>query len=357
MSEILNPLQQRLFLYRFAVVQIAPGSTASPGGWGLPGLQWLNPFRNRHNWRSMFPECLPFSNLTGYPVASPSLPALCRLRLRQPRRPLVFLQTAFEPLRRNPQLKGLIRPAHSVTKILAPEDPIQPLFWLDGRPDRNVTLLECYREMGNHPREEYMRKIERRNPGLLILVREDGELLLQPNLFDPFNRGKNPLSYERRIHGFDQRLGKTLAALRGRFFVFSKKRERLEWFRRDGLRALGIRACFWRYPTQPDPRDPLTHFILVQDSKIRFQRLNPRIPQLHLDGDSRTLRYRTVRSQTLGSGDWFSPKPPEAFARFEVEHRCLTFAFGEDGWRSHACDTKNAPDKTGLFRQRLYLFR
>ena len=346
-----NPLQQRLFLYRFALLHIDPIVGLCPQFLALPGLQYLRGNRDLEQWDRLLQGCYPFSELGDTAVISPSLTSLLRLRKYQPLRPLILCRTAFEPVKAKGYMNKLVRRCHPITWLL--NDATNPIYWLSPRGQSSVDRVQAYVGRSRHPLEVLARLLREYLPESLIITREDGLILEQGNLFvsrpplcTPDHLARSRLKHEITFRDqFQQQSGAC--------YLFSARSDRLDWFRRDCTRLLDARVFCWNYPEQPDPRDPLVHFILVPDAAIRFASLGPLLPALHLDGTEKQLHYRAVRRSPGGRPRWMELERVDAFARFPSKQGSMLFYFRDNSWFCQGGPSDVVEDRSQEFRERL----
>ena len=346
-----NPIQQRLFLYRFAFLHLDPVVGLCPELLSLPGLQYLPGNRDLQQWDRLLQGCFPFTELGNGAVISPSLTALLRLRKYQPMRPLIFCCTAFEPLRSTSYLARLVRRCHPVTWLL--HDATDPLFWVSPRQEATVTRVEAYLGKSPHPLKQLADLLRQHVPESLIIIREDGLLLEQGNLFVSRPPLQTPEKLVRSRINHEASFREQFSRHNGACYLFSSTGERLEWFRRDCTRLLDARVYCWNFPERPDPRDPLVHFILAPDAAIRFTSLDARLPGLHLDGTQRHFHYRETRRSGGGRPHWLERKRVEAYARFPSKQGSMLFYYCGKKWRCHGGPSEVVQDRSLAFAQRL----
>ncbi|MDJ0836160.1 MAG: hypothetical protein QNK37_06550 [Acidobacteriota bacterium] len=350
---MLDPLRQRLLLYRFAVVQLDPHLILEPEDWQLNRLQYLPGPYERHYWDQVLGRCESFRTLSNDPVISPSLSVLAKVRAERPDRPLIFCRTAFEPTVSRHSTHHLPRPADPVTGMLQSGDPWLPLYRVALREQAPLPHIKAYHPSRPHPLARIHRAFQQYDPHALLTLREDGQSQAQSHLFyRPVGPFLLPGELMRLRHLHDHAFRKQLSDLRGRYYIFANKKEPLDWFRRDCKRLLPAHVFCWDYPEGPDPRDPLTHFILVPDAAIRFAVLNPKIHGFSLDGDGHRDLYRLVRWPAVGDPDWFSDGQAEARAEYRVRGEVLTFHRNGRGWFCQR-SPEAARDKSVEFQQRL----
>ena len=68
----LDPLNQRLYLYRFAYVALDPLIALDPNRWALPHLQVIPGTVERQGWHRLLGRCRPFNNLANAAVINPT---------------------------------------------------------------------------------------------------------------------------------------------------------------------------------------------------------------------------------------------------------------------------------------------
>jgi len=349
----LNPLQQRLLLYGFAYVQLDPRQPTTVQDWGLPGLQLAPVGAGAESWRRRLLGCTRWSETAAYPVASPAIALLRRIRRRQPWRPLILVRTAFESANLSRHLGALAWPRPDVAGFLTDGDAARPLRWLRAWPEPEGEMATAYAERAEHPRRAWARLCVRRRPQSRFLVCEDGSLLEQMALFGARSRLRPPAGWRAASAAFDAAFIGQFAGRRGVCRVMAEDRASLAWFARDCRRLLGPSAHCWRWPHTPDARDPLTHFILTADRDIRFAALDPSAPSFHLDGNASRRRYRAARIQRpAGELGWRAAAQPAARAHITMNAKRLTFWRTAEGWIS-APAAADAPDESEALRQRL----
>ncbi len=353
MREILNPLQQRLFLYGFAYVQLDPFHPIDENTWRIPGLQALIEPSCFHGWCGVLGRCRTFSNDTLHPVISPSLRGLTRLRKRFPRRPLILCQTAYDPVIPPARLRSLVQGKYRVTNLLKRDDPLQPLYWIGSRPRPKGAEVLAWRGVQRHPYERLRMRLARERPQSHFWFQEDGRLLEQPSLFDRHPPKEPDASFRACLDRFEELFRKRFSSFRGSAYLFSKHRAKLAWIKRDCLRLMGRRISCWSFPAMPDPQDPLTHFILIRDHQIRLTRLERNLPCFHLDGGDRRLRFRSYRVAERPDPRWVVESQPRTLAYHRVQGRELVFWLTSGGWQSQACTATGATRRDRLFAQNL----
>ena len=333
-TAVLNPLQQRLFLYGFAYIKIDPFFPIDPEQWGQGSLQYLPASSRKASWRHLFCYCDLYQSHRASPVVSPSLKGLLELRRLFPRRPLIFCRTAFEPEPKSGALRRLWGPRGWLPRLLHAEDGIEPLHWLAKRDYGPFCPVRAYERFPMHPLGMLWRRLKNRRPHSAFTIQEDGLIAEQPDLFHPQKRFEVPAGFERSRTQLDASLREQLESLRGRYRVFAQNREMLEWFRRDCVRLLGCRFRCRPFPYVPDPADPHTHFVLVPDSRLRFQRLSRGWGSLHLDGDRMRRYFREYRLSDSGAPSWWAESPVTARAQWRSSAGVLTFFKCRKAWRS-----------------------
>ena len=350
--KILSPLEQRLALYGFAFVQVAPGTSIDPDTWGLPELQLLKPHKHGKEWKTIFGSCRKFDQSNRAPVISPSLTSLNRIRRQDPYRPLVFCQTAFQRKPKPQTLKRLQIKKSPVTRLLAGTDGTDALYWINHWPEPEPVWVEALKGRTVHPLAALAQSQQTRNPHHQFWLREDGRLVEQLHLFHSYRPApkKEVFSQERR--NYDHQFKKQYKCVTGLTYVFSKKANTLKWFARDCRRLLGNRVCCWWYPALPDPGDPLIHFVLVKDSAIRFQQLPRPGNQVHMDGNGNNLAFRHIRLQGKSSCNWKSNRVPSARAIYVLQGKALVFWETNLGWISQETCQLPPKDRSEAFRQR-----
>jgi len=353
---MLNPLTQRLLLYRFAAVEIDPIHPVDLRAWDLARLQLAPLHRDRAEWQRLLIGCERFSETELTPVISPSLVALTKLRRRQPTRPLIHCRTAFEPPASTDALRRLARADHPLALILSPSDAIASLRWISPRASRARTSLLAYDHPGKHPLELIRSHARRTAPSVGLEYREDGRLQVQDHLFEPAGGIPLPSDLSARLALHEHVFTKQLADAHGRRYVFSAEADRLEWFRRDCRRLLSNRVFCWDFPEGPDPRDPLTHFILTHDSILRFQGLEDEVPELSLDGDPLCDEYRTARRPPRAQPTWLDPHPVDAGARITAGKSELRFVQRGEAWFSYRAPVR-AHDRSEELARRVHASR
>lgn len=348
----LDPLRQRLRLYRFAGVHVLSGEPLSPLRWGLPHLEACR--GNRH-WAETFRDCRPYRAGSEAPVLAGDLASLQRIRIRHPKRPLIFVQSAFERLRKPKTLARLCRAEHPVTELLDPHDFACPLFWLDRWPSGQTTTLQVYGHFDDHPLRAKLDFLRRHHPGCRFTIREDGLILEQLPLFQATPHKPVPSLFDRHERGFSRALAHQLKPFRGIHYVLATNSERLRWFQRDCLRVLGNRCHCWNFPEAPDPRDPLLHFVLASDRAIRHARLDGRYPLLHLDGNRRHWHYRQARHclDQPGLMAWCAPPIDQTLAWLDVRGEQWCFEYRQDAWHCAARPHPNGENRSADFHTRL----
>ena len=314
MSRItLNPIQQRLYLYRFAYVHLAPGLVLDHKSWNLSGLQCLQREREP-GWRRALKACRPFSVSATTTVISPSLVALSRLRQEQPYRPLIYCRTAFEEPPRMNRLRRLVMRRPGTTEFLAPSDATRPIFWLCDRPREHGNKVAALNLFPQHPYLARAQILKRSRPSSDWLLREDGVAVEQLSLFDPIEHGHCGDAYSQECTLFDQSFRRDTTGRSGRTYVFAANAARLAWFRRDCRRLLPAGTFCWEFPQVPDPRDSLRHYILIVDKAVKHRRLESGLPCLHLDGTTQQHYYRNARLGRLSPASWFGKGDVVAWA-------------------------------------------
>jgi len=304
MNPALNPIQQRLFLYRFAYVHLAPGLILDPAAWGLHGLQAL-PGEQDPGWRFALQACRPYSPVVPEAVISPSLRILNRLRRLQPQRPLILCRTAFEDPPAADRLRRLPARRSGWTEFLAPSDATRPLFWLCERPAAMGDQIAASRLYPDHPYRARIEILRKACPASDWWVQEDGSAVEQLKLFCRNQDDYPPTPFRDECGRYDDAFRRQLGHPAPSCYVFSRNPVRLAWFRRDCRRLLPAATFCWNYPDLPDRRDPLRHFLLIADHAVKHRRLEQRLPCLHLDGDNQRCHYRSARLGLLGTAAWF----------------------------------------------------
>lgn len=354
--EVLNPIQQRLFLYNFAYVQIDPFGSMDTTPWDLPGLQFIPPSGQGNEWRRLFSGLDPYSPVTHYPVISPSLAALRNIRRHQPTRRMIFCQTAFEPVISTKKLVRLNGLNNKLARVLNEADPFRPLYYIGDWPNPDHSWFPPYRRFDRHPMARALKITRAANPESRFFVQEDGTLAQQCSLFSRTDPFEDDAEYRRERENFEHQFRTRIGELEAGAFVFARDKELLAWFRRDSTRLLGKRHYCWAFPQLPDHRDPLCHLILICDGDARFSNLEPRFPQIHLDGGPRDLRYRQMRFITPGQPRWQSRVTPDAAAIFNGGEHQMIFYKTDHGWFSQ--DTGNeAPDSNEMFAWRVDMLK
>lgn len=324
----LNPLQQRLLLYRFAVLEVLGGDVLEPLGLGLPHLQQV---KATAGWRRILTRCPPLNPLGSAPVVSPSLTALRRIRKTQPTRPLIWCRPAYLPSATT-GARALIRPHHQLCVLLAKEDPLLPLRRHPPSPtsSQETTLLHATEI---HPGQRLLQRRQRDNPGSLLYLREDGRVQEQWSLFQPIKQLAHH-DLERAVSRHYQHFQQSIGGLCGCHYVCAGEASRLAWFARDCLRVLPPRFRCVTPPFTPKSGDPFTYFILSHDPTLRLTRLNPAFPLLHLDGDADTRRYRAAR-QARGRPRWQCEEHAEVSAQIMFPEGVMRFVLKDGVWQSY----------------------
>ncbi len=345
----LNPLLQRLLLYRFALVEFQPGTRLPRYRWGLPYLQQL---QAHGAWATVLEEAAPFNPLGLVPVASPSLAALIQVRRRQPDRPLILCRPLFAPLPRSARMRALVRTVHQVARVLDPDDPFLPLRWSAPLPDQAGQFLSAW--FDDHPYQKLAQLMRRRNPHSRFDFREDGHLLEQLNLFAEAQPMIVPRAIHDELHALERCVRTQLATPARCRLVFASKEERLDWFRRDCLRSLPLRYRCLDFPSLPEPRDPLPYLVLVHDARVRMRLLPAGMPMFHLDGFSQDLRYRVART-CQGRPGWLN-ESAGATAVYAVREGLFRFVQESRGWFCHRGGPAPRADEAA-FQRHLHLQR
>ncbi len=344
----LNPIQQRLFLYAFARVDLDPLNPSARSRWGLPGLQGCFVGSDAPSWRQSLPPVQDFSSATTAPVISNSIGFLKDVRRRQPQRPLILARTAFEPLTKDQTLRSLISIRHPIAGLAHPSDPLKPLYMLGDVPGRlpRIQVLDK-----PHPRAKALRDATISKPLSQFTPTEEGAILEQPWLFSPRGFWQPEARFWEMSEMYDRQLLSELTTLqKGAIFV-AKDPELLAWMRRDCTRLLSKRYCCWNFPEMPDPRDPLIHFIFATDRSLRFERLDKRLQIRCLDGGFREQQYRAIRSQPANPPKWRHMGHAIAGAKMVYRGCGLFFYKNQEGWFS-GDGPVSVPDQSPEFQQR-----
>ncbi len=357
---LLNPLLQRLYLYRFAYVQVDPGDPVSLTRWGIEGAQLAAVGAGRSGWRGLFAACAPFSPVCSAPAISPSPALLRRIRRRQPLRPLILCRTAFEGFQNAPKLRPLVQPLAKALDLTAPDDGVRPLFRLRAWPGPAGAPAEAFRRFPDHPRRVWARLCVRLNPTSSFWRQEDGLVAEQLDLFNPAPRRLTPAALARDQRTFDAVFLAQFAGLEQSRWVFAADPALLCWFRCDCARLTSPRIPCWDFPLTPDPRAPRPGFVLAGDADIRFARLSAAFPTIHLDGGPRQWRYRAARQAPAGQRGWLTDAAPRAVARIMINRRRLVFWRTDQGWISAPAAigaSGEVPDQSDFFADRFESLR
>lgn len=342
---LLNPLQQRLLFYRFAVVEIEPQRAISPARWGLPYLQRLG---DRAGWKRLLANCLPFRELGQEAVISPSLAALRAVRRCQPRRPLILCRAAFETMAMQSTLQPLIRRGHPLCKLMSREDATTSLHWLSEMPQPAGTEVNAYQSLKEHPLKQMRQHRLSINPASSYSYREDGMLLEQLALFSASKPVTKFEALLQLLAALERDYRHQLSRIRHHWYVFAQDRELLKWFRRDCLRLLPLRHRCLDHPNEPHPADPFTYYLLVHDPQVKLARLREGLPCLHLDGNPRKRLYRAIR-QASGLPDWVSTRTPRISARYVTTRGVFRFQRRQAGWCCHNGGPEAEQDESSAF--------
>ena len=348
----LDPLAQRLLLYRFASVHLQPEARIEPLRWGLPYLQRLAGASG--HWQHVFDGCLPFRELGEEPVISPSLSALLAVRKRQPRRPLIHCIPAFAKQAQTHKLAQLPRRFHFLASLLDPRDATQPLLWAGEMPRRLETRLLAYSE-ATHPLEKLRKWRQQANPHSLFTWQEDGQLLEQLGFgSSPFLLNRPPALVQ-SLASLELKFSGQIGRLQGTYYVFSSDWERLAWFQRDCLRLLPHRFRCLHYSEEPHPQDPFVHFVLVHDPQVLMRRVRPEWKVIHLEGDLRRFLFRACR-QAQGPPRWQYLGEVSVDATYPTPEGLFRFRREPSGWfcldgGTHGRDGSSAFSTRVLFNQ------
>ncbi|CAM2067836.1 hypothetical protein SCOR_20825 [Sulfidibacter corallicola] len=328
-ADLMNPLDMRLALHRFAWVQLDVRVPLFPWDWGLDAFEVVMPSRSAPSWLSVLKRCRDVRPGSHRPVIGIDLKDLNRIRIREPSRPLVFLQTPFE---RAPPIRALRRLAgpSPFPGLCWEGDGLQPLYWLPARPTKIGDCLEAYRGMSVHPAARMKARLQATASNVTCWYGEAGELWVQPSLLSPWNLLRVDDLRENR-QTLARRFRDELGDFEGAAWVLAASNDRLAWFRRDCLRVLGPRFRCVAFPDLPDPRDRQPHFVMATDARIRFADLR-RFPILHADGDAARRRYRHARAVALGPGKWIALSEPRRWGRVRWNRCILTLWSTPRGW-------------------------
>jgi len=328
----LNPIQQKLFLYSFSMVEVHPFIPSLNGLWKLPGLQSLFEGRHAANWQKLFPQTHAYSAVTQAPLVSNNLSALKRIRKRQPHRGLIFVRTAFEPELDPNRLKPLIGVRKAAAGLLHKSDPFQPLYLLADGERLQPEWITSYG--GRHPRAEMLERARVQNPKSLFRVVENGSISEQPWLFSSRKHWSPDSELKEEARRFDEALRCELQEIEGGAFLVASDPELLTWFHCDCIRLLSKRYCYWNFPDMPDPRDGMIHFVLVADQSLKFTNPDNRFRTYYLDGTQRQHSFREVRFRPGKNLGWRHMGNAVAGARKMYGKTGLSFYRNEQGWFS-----------------------
>lgn len=321
---MLGPLRQRLELYGFASVQIDPRQPLQPWQWQLQGLEAAT---RSLAWESLLFRCLPFSLNTNAPVISNSLAFLDRIRKKSPERWLIHCQTAFEkPLGRQSFRRLMIK---KPLPFLHRMDAMTPLRWLPGLWHQKAVRITHYPRQ--HPQDLRLKTLQKRFPCHQFRCLEDGQLLVQLNLFG--GKVQIPRGSGAAMSALDQAVRSQTGALNGGWLIASGERQRLNWFRRDLVRIWRGRYDFWdgELPAYPSVQGSM--LVLVSDADLKWGL--PHVegwPMLHLDGDVRTLAYRHARQVPANPPSWVSNVPVIGQASWRWQGKTFWFQKTKLGW-------------------------
>lgn len=345
----LTPIVQRLRLYGFAVVMIHPACPIRPYRWGITELQ----AQGAHGpWAPLLAQCFPFRSLGLAPVISPSLRLLLKIRMTQPKRPLIYARSAFDADAPTHSLRKLITRNNLLSRATASGDGFYPLYWGPCPPATCGQTLMAYANIEKHPLQDLAQWYQAQNPNLTVSHQEDGQPLLQLPLFERANLSPvpEPLLVAQRI--LDCRFLEQYARLPHRCYIIANSPQWLAWFRNDCIRLLGPQICLWGYPQHPDEGDPLQHFILTTDRQIRFQTLQWRYGILHLDGERRHHFYRSCRISS-GHGHWVAASQAKVGATYNGGDALYQFVRTGDGWYSAGDSQETREDASSSFEERV----
>lgn len=340
---MLNPLQQKLFLYGLAVVQVEPTVNIHPETWGTPDLQAVQ--CSGKNWSRLLRYCAPFSPHCEFTVLSPSLTKLSQIRTRQPTRPLIYCQTAFEPLPTPKKLRPLLKRIPLLAQALQPSDPFTPLYWSQPHLGKLIGHLSTMYSI-THPQQELLISFQKQHPNSKFFLQANGEIAEQQYLFEKPPALHIPDEYQKKRKILDQYFRGQVQLFKKPLYVFAKDKDRLNWFQRDCLRLLSHPIFFWRIPPTSLPENSSRHIILIHDPDIKFQHLLCGPTPLHLDGNNQTIRYRNYRMGLKAPIEWVQPFTPKAKATLQIKGRQLSFCFTGKGWLSSLNTAFNCQDKS-----------
>lgn len=346
------PLLQRLLIHGFATVQMAPWQRLPPQDWRVPGLQAL-PGR-QPVWRRALAACQPYSDYVDAAVISPSWQRLRSTRKRQPNRSLIYCQSPFErplPARHVRQLCKGNRPA---AWWFCADDPQRVLFWLDRLPVPVERIFPPRQQFPVHPWQRCLQTLRQCSSVSDFWPREDGRIVQQMHVFAPWPAPREEPTTRTARATYDRCFTQYLRTLRGHHVVCAKSRRALLWFGRDVQRLGSVNDGSVWAPNWPDRRDPRRLFVLVDDARLRYTALPYYWPILHLDGESRTWRYRAARLPGTGGVAWRS-LAQHAFPWADLaqgRHRILCVSL-HGRWYGWCGETLRGENATGALWRRL----
>lgn len=328
---MMNPLVQRLKLYGFALVQVDPRRPINPYAWELPGLQAV--VTGQH-WKGLVSQCLPFSKLSEAPVLARSGAVLEKLRKRQPKRPLIWCQTAFE---KPPQGTFWRKLLHSKPlPFVVSKDPGWPLLWVPPHPVNPPDLMMPYPL--KHPLLKRLRVFQKTYPEHRFWLEEDGELALQYNLFE---------AHQPQLNGWQRELDRCEGAvlkdmtekLQSPHLVVTHRAETLEMFRMDMVRWWGKRFCLQRGQIPEIQAAFGRLLVLVTDTELRWAAPAFRgWPVVHLGGSTWQRKYRMLRVSEPREPGWCSHETLLGEASLMGERGMMRFHRSSYGWHYSLVD-------------------
>lgn len=322
-----------LHVFGFAYIQVDPVTRMKE----LLPLRCARalPARGYGQWQRLLKELPPYQAHRPDPVVSPSLSLLRQLRQKDTGRPLILCQMALAPCPPPHALSAITYPI-PLTGFTLGAGLLRPLVFCRDWPEPDATHPGFD---GSHPLEKRITMVSQANPDACLRIQEDGALLVQPHLLRPFHSVPESASHRRWRDAHEHRFGEAFGFQSGVRLVCAASANALAWFRRDAVRLLNRRSCFWTYPDFPDPRDPLRHFVLALDRDILFAHHQTSCPVVHLDGHERRRHFRMLRFKGSGQPRWRVDGDSAVHAEVRLRGRKLQLKRIRAGWELDGANT------------------